>query len=62
MLLAIINAIDVAKADKADIPTSTSDLENDSGFLTDSMFSYEEWTFILSDGTEVIKKIPILNE
>lgn len=61
-LVAILNAIDETKADRTEIPTATSDLENDSGFLANSIFSYEEWTFVFSDGTEVVKKVPVLNE
>lgn len=36
-LVAVINAIDEAKADKDAVPTKTSDLDNDSGFVTNSI-------------------------
>lgn len=54
------------------IPTKTSDLENDSGYLTEhqSLEDYlkrtelttETWTFELEDGTTVTKSIAIFND
>ena len=45
-------------ASKSELPTTTSQLTNDSGFVTqDSLLekSTETWTFTLEDGTEVTK-------
>ena len=54
----INNMISPTFAKKSDIPTKTSELTNDSGFVTqDSLLgkTTETWTFTLEDGTEVTK-------
>ena len=35
-LIAVLNAIDTTKADKNEIPTLTSQLENDSNFMSEN--------------------------
>lgn len=42
---------------KFSIPTRTSELENDSGFISADDISSETWTFTLSDGSTVAKKV-----
>lgn len=47
-----------AEFEKVSVPTKTSELENDSKFLTEE--NVETWSFTLSDGTVVTKKVVLV--
>lgn len=57
-LIAVIDAIDAEKADRTELDNYL--LKSDySGSGSSATLNYEEWTFTLTDGTTVTKKVAI---
>ena len=57
-LAAVINAIDVEKADRSELDNYLLK-EDYTGSGSGATLNYEEWTFTLTDGTTVTKKVAI---